>query len=67
MVLFLFGTLNDDDALLDACCCFCTPSLHNLSTLMRVSCVFSALGKLGHGVFILFLCLKGDRLSLPVA
>jgi hypothetical protein len=24
--LILFGTMNDDDAPLDACCCFSTPS-----------------------------------------
>jgi hypothetical protein len=39
-VLFLFGTLNDDNAILDACCCISTTSSHNLSTLMRVSCEF---------------------------
>ncbi len=60
-VLFLFGTLNDGNAPLDACCCFSIPSLHNLSTsLMRVSCAFLALGKLGHGV-VLFIPLLERR------
>jgi hypothetical protein len=56
MVLFLFGTINEGDAQLDACCCFSTPSVHkhNLSTfLVRVSCVPLTLGKLGHGVLFI--------------
>ncbi len=28
----LFGTANEGNAQLDACCCFSTPSIHNLST-----------------------------------
>jgi hypothetical protein len=44
-VLFLFGALNDGNPPLDACCCLSTSSSYNLSTsLMRVSCVFLALG-----------------------
>jgi hypothetical protein len=54
MVLFLFGTINEGNAQLDACCCFSTPSIHNLSTfLVRVSCVSLTLGKLGHGVLFI--------------
>ncbi len=50
----LFGTINEDDAQLDACCCFSTPSIQNLSTfLVRVSCVSLTLGKLGHGVLFI--------------
>ncbi len=62
----LFGTISDGHAHLDTCCCFSTPSQYNLLTsLMRVSCVFLALGKLGHGEVFSFY-LKGDRLSFPV-
>jgi hypothetical protein len=55
MVFMLFGTIYEGDAHLDACCCFSTPSIHNLSTFlfMRVSCEFLALGKLGHGVLFI--------------
>ncbi len=53
----LFGTINEGNAQLDACCRFSTPTIHNLSTvLVRVFCVSLTLGKLGHGVlFILFI------------
>jgi hypothetical protein len=65
-VLILFGTINEGDAYLDACCCFNTPSIHNLAiSLMRVFCVFLTLGKLSRGVAF-FLYLKGDRLNCPV-
>ncbi len=47
-----------DMPLLDACCRFSTPSLQNPSTMMRISCVFLALGKLNPGLVILFLCWK---------
>jgi hypothetical protein len=56
-VWFLFGTINEGNAELNACCCFSTPPIHNLSPFfVRVSCVSLTLEKLGHGVlFITFL------------
>jgi hypothetical protein len=33
-VLFLFSTLNDGNAFVDACCCFSTPSIYNLSIFL---------------------------------
>ncbi len=30
----LFGTMDEDNAQVDACCCFSTPSIHSLSTLL---------------------------------
>jgi hypothetical protein len=49
--LFLFGTINEGEAHLNACCRFSTYSIHNLSTfLVKGSCVSLTLGKLDHGV-----------------
>ncbi len=50
----MFGTSDEGNAQVDACCCFSTPSIHNLSTFwVRVSCVSLTLGKLGHGVLFM--------------
>ncbi len=61
-VLFLVSTLNNSNAHFDAFCCFSTPQFTQPLNLMRVSCVFLALGKLGYGEVFSFL-MKGDWLS----
>ncbi len=56
-VLFLFGTLNNSNTHLDTCCCFSTPSFHNLSTWWGyLVCVYTGKAWLWWG--ILFLCWK---------
>ncbi len=50
---YFYLVLYEDDAQLDPCCCFYTTSIHNLSILVRVSCVLLTLGKLDHGVLFI--------------
>jgi hypothetical protein len=61
MVLFLISTLSDRNAI--RCLLLLQyPQVMQPLNLMRVPCVFLALGKLGYGeVFSSFI--KGDRLS----